>query len=218
MSGPKKEDDVSPFSGLLSDPTPEAGENDEGASSNEIAREAAQIAALHAEIAELKDRHLRAVAETENVRRRAEREKTESAQFAFGRFAKDLLNVLDNFSRALDVINPEQRAALPAGARSVIEGIEAIQREMVSIFERHGIKRIAAKAKRFDPNLHRAIAEIPTNDHPPGTVIDVAQEGYVIGGRLLREAMVTVAAAAPDAKSGSGKNGSAPGSSIDTNA
>jgi molecular chaperone GrpE len=216
MSGPKKEDNVSPFSGLLSDPMPEAADNDEGANGNEIAREAAQIAALHAEVAELKDRYLRAVAETENVRRRAEREKTDSAQFAFGRFAKDLLNVLDNFSRALDVINPEQRAELPAGAASVIEGIEAIQREMVSIFERHGIKRVQAKGQRFDPNLHQAIAEIPTGDQPPGTVIDVAQEGYMIGGRLLREAMVTVAKKAPGAQSG--KNGKPSGSSVDTNA
>jgi len=216
MSGPKKEDDVSPFSGLLSDPMPETGDYDESANSNEIAREAAQIAALHAEIAQLKDRYLRAVAETENVRRRSEREKTDSAQFAFGRFAKDLLNVLDNFSRALDVIDPEQRAQLPDGARSVIEGIEAIQREMMSIFERHGIKRIPAKAQRFDPNLHQAIAEIPTGDHPPGTIIDVAQEGYMIGGRLLREAMVTVAKQPPGAQSG--KNGKSSGSSVDTNA
>lgn len=215
MSGPKKEDNVSPFSGLLSDPAPEAANNDEHTEGEEIAREAAQIAALHAEIAELKDRYLRAAAETENVRRRADREKTEAAQFAFGRFAKDLLNVLDNFTRALDAAKPEERAAMPESARAVVEGIEAIQREMAGIFERHGIKRIVAKGKRFDPNLHRAIAEIPTNDHQPGTVIDVAQEGYVIGGRLLREAMVTVAAQAPDAKDG---NGGAPGSSLDTNA
>jgi molecular chaperone GrpE len=215
MSDPKKEDNISPFSGLLSDPTPQTPGNDE-AGSDDIAREAAQIAGLHAEIAELKDRYLRAVAETENVRKRSEREKLDAAQFAFGRFAKDLLDVVDNFSRALAVIKPEQRAELPANAKSVIEGIEAIQREMASIFERHGIKRIAAKGQRFDPNMHRAIAEIPTNDHPAGTVIDVAQDGYTIGNRLLREAMVTVAASAPGASHGG--NGKPPGSSVDTNA
>lgn len=202
MSGPKK--DESPFSGLLSDPMPGSADNDEAVDNGaEIAREAAQIASLHEEIANLKDRYLRSVAEVENVRKRAEREKFEAGQFAATRFARDLLNVLDNFSRALDALTPEARAALPASVRPVIEGIEATQREMLTIFERHGIKRIDAKGQRFDPNLHSAIAEIPSADHKPGTVIDVAQHGYTIGGRLLREAMVTVAAAAP-ARNGAG--------------
>lgn len=205
MSGPKKEDNVaSPFSGLLSDPMDVTVGNDETADSGEIAREAAQIAALHAEIADLKDRYLRSVAEVENVRKRSEREKIDAGQFAFSRFAKDLLSVVDNFSRALDALTPETRTALPANARSVIEGIEATQRETLSILERHGIKRIDAKGKRFDPNLHSAIAEIPSAEHAPGTVIDVAQQGYTIGGRLLREAMVTVSAGAPARNNGTG--------------
>lgn len=204
MSGPKNEDNAaSPFSGLLSDPLDVNVSNEENMASADIAREAAQIASLHAEIADLKDRYLRSVAEVENVRKRSEREKFEAGQFAFGRFARDLLNVLDNFSRAFDALTPEVRAALPAAARPVIEGIEATQREMLTIFERHGIKAIDAKGKRFDPNLHSAIAEIPSADHAPGTVIDVAQQGYTIGGRLLREAIVTVSAGAP-ARNGTG--------------
>lgn len=204
MSGPKDENnEASPFSGLLSDPLDVRISNDDNAASADIAREAAQIASLHAEIAELKDRYLRSVAEVENVRKRSEREKLDAGQFAFGRFARDLLNVLDNFSRALDALTPDVRAALPAAVRPVIEGIEATQREMLTIFERHGIRRIEAKGKRFDPNLHSAIAEIPSADHAPGTVIDVAQQGYTIGGRLLREAMVTVSAGAP-ARNGTG--------------
>ncbi len=212
MSGPKKEDNVaSPFSGLLSDPMDVTVGNDEAPTdSAEIAREAAQIAALHAEIADLKDRYLRSVAEVENVRKRSEREKIDAGQFAFARFAKDLLSVVDNFSRALDALTPETRAALPANARSVIEGIEATQRETLAILDRHGIKRIDAKGKRFDPNLHSAIAEIPSAEHAPGTVMDVAQQGYTIGGRLLREAMVTVSAGAP------ARNGTGP--SLDTSA
>ena len=188
----------------------EFGAGDSG--SAEIAREAAQIAALHEEIADLKDRYLRSVAETENVRRRAEREKTEAAQFAFARFARDLLNVVDNFSRALDALKPEVGTALPPAALPVIDGIEATQRELLAILERYAIKRIAAKGQRFNPNLHQAMAEIPSNE-APGTVIDVVQDGYTIGERLLRPAMVAVSAQ-PAAKNGT--NG--PGSAVDTSA
>jgi len=161
----------------------------------EIVREAAQIASLHQEVGALKDRYLRAVAELENVRKRGEREKVEAAQYAFGKFARDLLSVVDNFSRALEALKPDVRAAMPKEATAVITGIEATQREMLSVFERHGIKRIEAQGQRFDPNLHQAVAEIPSREHAPGTVLAVAQQGYMIGGRLLREAIVAVAAA-----------------------
>ncbi len=166
----------------------------------DIARESAQIAVLQQEVAELKDRYLRAVAEVENVRKRAEREKADAAQFAFGKFARDLLNVVDNFSRAFDALKPDVRAAMPPEVTSVVTGIEATQRELFTILERHGIKRIEAQGRRFDPNLHQAVAEVPSREHPPGTVLAVAQEGYMIGGRLLREAIVAVSTA-PTAQS-----------------
>ncbi|NOT41357.1 MAG: nucleotide exchange factor GrpE [Alphaproteobacteria bacterium] len=164
-------------------------------SSADIVREAAQIAGLHQEVAELKDRYLRAVAEVENVRKRAEREKVDAAQFAFGKFARDLLNVVDNFSRAFEALKPEVRASMPTEVVSVVTGIEATQRELFTILERHGIKRIEAQGLRFNPNLHQAVAEVPSREHPPGTVLAVAQEGYMIGGRLLREAIVAVSTA-----------------------
>lgn len=173
----------------------------------DIAREAAQIAVLQQEVAELKDRYLRAVAEMENVRKRAEREKADAAQFAFGKFARDLLNVVDNFSRAFDALKPDVRAAMPQEVTSVVTGIEATQRELFTILERHGIKRIEAQGRRFDPNLHQAVAEVPSREHPPGTVLAVAQEGYMIGGRLLREAIVAVSTtptAQSDAANGDG--------------
>lgn len=157
----------------------------------EIASDAAQIASLNQEVAALKDRYLRAMAEIENVRKRAEREKADAAQFAFGKFARDLLSVVDNFSRAFDALKPEVRVAMPKEVTSVVTGIEATQRELTAIFERYGIKRIEAQGRKFDPNLHQAVAEVPSRD-PAGTVIAVAQEGYMIGGRLLREAMVAV--------------------------
>lgn len=215
MSEPKNDKQSMPYPGIAPQ-TDQPPANADEANSDEIAREAAQIAGLHAEIAELKDRYLRSVAEVENLRKRADRERHEVAQFAFARFARDLLTVLDNFSRALDAVKPEARAALPASARSILDGVEATQREMLATFERHGIKRIEAKGQRFDPNLHSAIAEVPTGEHPPGTVIDVAQHGYTIGGRLLREAMVTVAAL-PSARNGS-DGGNTNGPAIDTSA
>lgn len=162
--------------------------------SSEIAREAAQIAALHGEIAELKDRYLRSVAEMENLRKRAEREKNDAAQFAFSRFAKELLSVADNFERALDALKADSRASLPADALSVFEGIEATQRQLSSVFERFSIRKINAIGQKFNPNLHEAIAEIPAGSAPPGSVVAVAENGYTIGERLLRAAKVAIAA------------------------
>lgn len=161
--------------------------------SAEIAREAAQIAALQAEAAEFKDRYLRAVAETENLRKRAEREKQDAAQFAFARFARDLLGVADNFERALEAMKPEKRAALSPEALSVIEGIEATQRQLVSVFERFAIRKIDAIGQKFNPNQHEAIAELPVPNQVPGAVVAIAENGYMIGERLLRAAKVAIA-------------------------
>ncbi len=219
MNRPKNQDDVP---SAANDAGPDASnealsDTFDLSASAEIAREAAQIAGLHEQIADLKDRYLRAVAETENVRRRAEREKADAAQFAFARFARELLNVVDNFARATEALKPDVRASLPAAAMPVIEGIEATQRELVAILERNGIKRIDAKGQRFNPNLHQAIAEIPGTDVAPGHVIDVVQSGYMIGERLLRAAMVAVAAQAP-AANGAGPSSVPPGSAFDTSA
>ena len=201
---------------------PSDGERPEAASGADnpgadIAREAAQIAALHSEIAELKDRYLRAVADTENLRKRAEREKQDAAQFAFSRFARDLLAVADNFERALDAMKPEARAALSPEALSVVEGIEATQRQLMSTFERFAIKKINAIGQKFNPNLHEAIAELPIPNQPPGSVIAVAENGYMIGERLLRAAKVAIAAQMPESASPS-QSAPPAGSSVDTSA
>lgn len=154
----------------------------------EIAKE---FEALKAEAEAQKDRAMRALAEVENVRKRLERSRDEEKQYAVTRFARDLLTVADNLTRAL--------AAMPAEARAdetlkpVLDGVEATARELQSVFGRHGIKIIQAAGAKFDPNLHQAIAEVPANGAEPGTVINVVQPGYVIGERLLRAAMVTVA-------------------------
>jgi len=184
---------------------------------SEIAREAAQIAALHGEIAELKDRYLRAVADTENLRKRAEREKQDAAQFAFSRFARDLLSVADNFERALEAMKPEARAALSPEALSVIEGIEATHRQLLSTFERFAIKKINAMGQKFNPNLHEAIAELPIPNQVPGSVIAVAEAGYMIGDRLLRAAKVAIAAQMPQSAPSADTTPPA-GNTIDTSA
>jgi molecular chaperone GrpE len=194
--------------------TPSAPEpaNDELELSNEnIVHDKAQMQKFHAEVAELKDRYLRAMAELDNTRKRAEREKADAVQYASTKFAKDLLSVADNFSRALDALKPQVRATLPPEVEAVVAGIEATQRELGSIFERHGIKRIEAQGQRFNPNLHQAVAEVPSRDHAPGTIIAVAQQGYMIGSRLLREAIVAVAAPpAAAAPEGNGSGGYPP--------
>jgi len=149
------------------------------------------VARLQAEVADLKDKLLRALAETENLRRRAEREKQEASAYAATAFARDLLTVADTFHRALD--------SLPAAARedvnvkAFVEGIELTERELIQAFEKHGIRKIDPKGEKFDHNLHQAMLEIPTDEQAPGTVVQVLQPGYVIKDRLLRAAMVAVA-------------------------
>jgi len=168
------------------------------AAAAEIAREAAQIAALQAELADFKDRYLRAVADTENLRKRAEREKQDATQYAFSRFARELLSVADNLERALEAMKPEKRAGLAPEVLSVVEGIEATQRQLLSAFERFSIRRIEAVGQKFNPNQHEAIAELPVPGQAAGTVIAVAENGYMIGERLLRAAKVAIAAQLPE--------------------
>lgn len=157
------------------------------------AENASDVDTLHAEIAALKERSLRALADAENTRKRAEREKEETRQFAIARFARDLLSVSDNLNRALAACPSEAREGADESLRSVIDGIEATERELQSVLSRHGVKAIDAEGAKFDPNLHQAIAEVPAEGAPKGTVVTVVQGGYMIGERLLRAAMVTVA-------------------------
>ncbi len=152
-----------------------------------------ELEALRAEIAALKDRSLRALAEAENSRKRAERERDDTRQYAVARFARDLLTVSDNLNRALIAWPPDMRAGADEALRAVIDGVEATERELKAVLTRHGVKAIDAMGARFDPHLHQAIAEVPANGQEPGTIVNVVQEGYTIGERLLRPAMVTVA-------------------------
>jgi molecular chaperone GrpE len=150
-----------------------------------------RLTALEAELAEQKDRLLRALAETENVRRRAQREREDASKYAVAGFAKDLLSAADNLRRALESL-PDAEVK-DERTRSLLEGVAATERELLSVFERHGIRRIDPQGEPFDHNFHQAIFEAEREDQPSGTVVEVLQPGYVLHDRLLRPAMVGVA-------------------------
>ena len=149
------------------------------------------------EIAALNDRLLRTLAEGENLRRRAQREREETAKYAITGFARAVLTVADNLRRALDSLPTEARDGDEA-LKSFIEGVELTERELGSILERHGIIVVDPLGEKFDHNLHEAMFEVPTNDSQPGTVVQVLEVGYTLNGRLLRAARVGVAKAVPE--------------------
>jgi len=151
------------------------------------------LAAVEAELADTKDRLLRALAETENVRRRFQREREDAQKYAISGFARDLLTVVDNLRRALDAM-PEAEITDPR-TRSLLDGVAVTERELLAAFERHGLRRIDPKGEPFDHNFHQAIFESERPGAPAGTVIEVLQPGYVLHDRLLRPAMVGVAKA-----------------------
>ena len=151
------------------------------------------IAALNAENAEVKDQRLRALAELENTRRRGERERADATQYAVTRFARDMLAVADNFSRALAACPADKLELADPQIKAVIEGIQVTERQLLSTLENHGVKAIDTTDGKFDPNLHQAVAEVPGEGKPAGSIVHVVQTGYKIGERLLRPSMVTVA-------------------------
>lgn len=149
-----------------------------------------QVAALEAELADHKERLLRALAETENTRRRAQREREDASKYAIAGFAKDLLSAADNLRRALDSL-PEAEVG-DERTRGLLAGVAATERELLSVFERHGMRRLDPQGERFDHNFHQAIFEVERGGQPAGTIVEVLQPGYVLHDRLLRPAMVGV--------------------------
>jgi len=169
---------------------PSASGND---GDNPFAADFAVLEALKAEVESLKDQRLRALAEAENIRRRAEKEKIDASQYAVTKFARDMLGIADNFARALAAVPAEIRALADPQVKAVLDGVEATDRQLLQTLERYGVKAVDTSDGKFDPNLHQAIAEVPGNGKPPGSIVDVVQSGFTIGDRLLRPAMVTVA-------------------------
>lgn len=169
--------------------------NEEPAAQGEAAEAPeVDVAALQAENADLRDRLLRAAAEMENTRKRAERDKQDASRYATAGFARDMLEVADNLRRALAALKEEEREAASESLKGMVEGVEVTERQLLAIFERHGIREITPKpGERFDPNLHEAMFEVPGTEHPSGSVVHVIQAGYTIADRLLRAARVGVA-------------------------
>lgn len=150
-----------------------------------------RIEALETELADAKQAVLYAQAETQNVRRRLEKDAQDARAYAATGFARDMLSVMDNMRRALEAIPEEVKNEEKWGG--LIGGIEATARELESVFEKNGVKRVAAIGLPLDPNQHQAMIEVPTDDQEPGTIVQEMQSGYVIKDRLLRPAFVGVA-------------------------
>jgi len=184
------DDDVSAGSGATADA--DAAPAGEPAGGNAAGDPAARIAALEAELAEARAATLYAQAETQNVRRRMEKDAADARAYAATAFARDVLSVSDNLERAL--------AAIPAELRdddrfkALVIGLEATGREIASVFERHGISRIQSLGEKLDPNRHQAMMEI-ASDAEAGTIVQEMQPGFMIRDRLLRPALVGVAKA-----------------------
>jgi molecular chaperone GrpE len=169
-----------------------------GAEAGQGERDAyAVIEALNAENGQLKERVLRTLAEMENLRRRTEREVSDARVYGVTSFARDMLTVVDNLSRALEHLPAEARSKADPSIQSMIEGVELTARDLEAALGRHGVKKLDPKGQRFDPNFHQAIFEAPDETVPAGTVSQVVQSGWTIGDRVLRPAMVGVSKGGP---------------------
>lgn len=153
---------------------------------------AGTVAVLEGRIADLTDRLLRAHADMENLRKRTEREKEETAKYAISKFARDVLAIGDNLQRATAAVPPGAADADPA-LKALIDGVALTEREFLNVLERNGVKRLDPEGEPFNPHQHQAMIEIEKPDVTAGTVVQVYQPGYIIDDRVLRPAMVVVA-------------------------
>jgi molecular chaperone GrpE len=172
---------------LAADIAEGAGEAGTGEAESAVTR----IAALEEQLATAKQETLYAVADTQNVRRRLEKELADTRAFAATAFARDILSVADNLSRALDTIPAELRE--DEKFKGLVAGLEATGRELESVFRKHGVEKFQAVGEALDPNKHQAMVEIPVADTAPGIIVHEMQAGYMIKDRLLRPALVGVA-------------------------
>jgi molecular chaperone GrpE len=182
----------------MTDDTKRAENQENGAVAEpEAANENNPIAVLEAQVAELRDRFLRAVAEAENVRKRAERDVADERVYGVTGFARDILVVADNLARTLDAVAAEARSSAEGPLKALLEGVELTDRELQKALAKNGIRRIDPQGEKFDPNFHQAVFEVPDANVPAGMVAQVIQPGYAIGSRVLRPAMVGVSKGGP---------------------
>jgi molecular chaperone GrpE len=182
--------------------TPPPGADGGAASQSQPAQGAEQpseLEALQAEAAALKDKLLRAMAEAENTRRRAEKEVADARIYGVTNFAREMLPFVDNLRRAAESVPAEARAGLDPVAKALLDGLMVTEKDFLSRLGRFGVKTIDALGAKFDPNLHEALYEIPDESQPAGTVAQVMEQGYTIGDRVLRPAKVGVTRGGPKA-------------------
>ncbi len=160
-----------------------------------------RVQQLETELAELKDRSLRALADAENTRRRAQREVTDARKFAASGIVKDLLNVSDNLRRALESVPPEL-CDRDEQVKNLVVGVEMVEKDLLGAFEKHGVKKIEPLGEPFNHEYHQAMYEVENSGKPSGTIVELLQPGYVLHDRLLRPAMVVVAKGNPDTPPG----------------
>lgn len=160
------------------------------------AKLAAEVETLHGQIADLTDRLLRAHADIDNLRKRLEREKEETAKYAITRFAREVVTVADNFERAVQAV-PAGAAEQDAALKALVEGVTMTEREFVNVLERNGVRRVVPKGEAFNPHQHQAMMELQNPEVASGTILEVFQPGYLIEDRVLRPAMVVVAKGGP---------------------
>jgi molecular chaperone GrpE len=185
-----------------SDPRPndkphEQQDSPEAMASNEASAEVTgDLEALLTENTDMRDKLLRTMADMENLRRRTEREKGDTARYAISNFARDVLTIGDNLRRVIEHV-PEEAAGKDPALKSFLEGVELTERELLKMMEKHGVTRLEPMGQRFDPNQQQAMYEVPTTDVPEGTVVQVMQAGFTIGDRVLRPALVAVSKGGP---------------------
>jgi molecular chaperone GrpE len=145
----------------------------------------------------MKDRLLRTLAEMENLRKRTEREVADARLYGASSFARDVLAVADNMRRALDAVPPEARSGAEVGMKSLVEGVELTERELLKALEKNGVRQFTPQGEKFDPNVHQAMYVVPDASVPAGSIVQVVQPGYMIGERMLRPALVGVSKGGP---------------------
>lgn len=159
---------------------------------------------LDRELADMKDRLLRTLADMENMRKRTDREVADARVYGISTFARDILGVADNMHRAMQALDDELRANADDAVKALLDGVELTERELMNVLEKHGVKKLEPLGQKFDPNRHQAMFEMADASVPSGTVVQVMQAGYTIGERVLRPALVAVSkggAKAPPATS-----------------
>jgi molecular chaperone GrpE len=192
--GPKLPDSDHDFSGLEHDPGaigPDQLRAIVAALQSELDGQHAAVAARDAQLEAANDKVLRARAELDNMRKRVEREKEDTAKFAITKFARDIVNVADNFERAIQSVPADAKTG-NAALVSLLDGVTLTEREFLNVLERHGVKRVAQPGEAFNPHHHQAVMETLNPDVMAGTILQVFQPGYLIDDRVLRPAMVVV--------------------------